>query len=209
MIAGGPGLVEGIGGNVGSVRSALRRLGLDPRPVRTPLDAMACDRLILPGVGTFGHLMQGLRDTGLDAAIRRFAAEGRPILGICVGMQVLADQGDEGPGAPGLGLVPGRVVELKASAGIRVPHMGWSDVRPTPAADLIPGSETGAPACFYFVHSFAFEAAEPSDIAATCEHGRPFAAAVQRGSVYGVQFHPERSQREGLDVLDRFLRLAA
>ena len=200
------GLVCTAGGNVGSVRNALRHLGFGPaiRDVTGPEQIGDCDRVILPGVGRFATVMARLRAGGLDEALVAHARRGRPLLGICAGMQVLAQTGDEGGPTAGLGLIPGHVRRLP-EAGVPIPHVGWNRVDPAGTSALF-GSDT-APRDFYFVHAWAFQPHDPADIAGTCEHGTRFVAAVGRGPVLGVQFHPEKSQRDGLALLARFVHV--
>lgn len=197
------GLVEGAGGNIASVRGALRRIGVIPRPVLTGDDLAACTAIVLPGVGAFPAVMRRLNERGLAEAIRLRVADGLYVLGICAGMQVLADEGDEFGPSPGLGLIPGRVQRLRAGDGLRLPHMGWNEVESQPASRLMPAAQKGS---FYFVHSYAFHPADFADATGFCNHGERFVAAVERGRVFGVQFHPEKSQRDGLLLLRRFVR---
>lgn len=197
------GLVCTAGGNVGSVRNALWHLGLGAavHDVTEPEQIGDCDRVILPGVGRFATVMARLRDGGLDEALVAHARRGRPLLGICAGMQVLAETGDEGGPTAGLGLVPGHVRRLP-EAGVPIPHVGWNRVDPAGDSPLF--GPDPAPRDFYFVHAWAMQPDEPADVAGTCEHGTRFVAAVARGPVLGVQFHPEKSQRDGLALLARF-----
>jgi glutamine amidotransferase len=201
------GLVTVGGGNIGSVRHALRRIGVEPLDVVRPEDVAACDRLILPGVGAFSAVMARLRAAGLDAAIIDHVRRERPLLGICVGMQVLAEMGEEGGPTAGLGLIPGRVERLPA-ADVRLPHVGWNDVQPLgrDAAGVLGDDDARD---FYFVHSYALVPDHDEDVRGRTDHGRLFASAVGRGPVFGVQFHPEKSQRAGLALLDRFRHLVA
>ncbi len=201
------GLINCGSGNYGSVRNALRFLGLDPLEVRRPAELDGCRAIILPGVGAFPTVMHRLRDAGLDDAIRRNVQErAKPFLGICVGMQVLADTGDEFGPTRGLGLIPGSVEPLRPAAGHRVPHIGWNSVRPARACPLFDG--LGGEPSFYFVHGFAFRTRHPEHTAATADHGGRFVAAVRRDNIFGVQFHPEKSQRDGLALLRRFAAFA-
>lgn len=188
-------------GNIHSVASAIRRLGYGVQ-LAAARDALeSADAIVLPGVGAFGPAIGRLRDRGLDAAIWDAVARGRPLLGICLGMQLLADSSEEDGEHTGLGLVPGRVVHLRATEGIRVPHVGWQDVRVRIDAPLFRRTPSGSH--FFFDHSFHFECAD--DVrAAVCEYGTEVTAAVQRGNVFGVQFHPEKSQTSGLRLLRSF-----
>lgn len=165
------------------------------------------DRLVLPGVGAFAACMGLLKASdGLVEAITEAAqTRGAPFLGVCVGMQLLADSGLEFGVTPGLGWIPGQVRRLEPrDPAAKVPHMGWNTVRP--ASPLFAG--LGFAPHMYFTHSFAFDPADPGDIAATCDHGGPFVAAVARDNVMGVQFHPEKSQGAGQRLLANFLELA-
>jgi imidazole glycerol-phosphate synthase subunit HisH len=191
-------VIDAGGANLGSVRYALERLGARPRLVRDA-DALAgATRVILPGVGAAAPAMALLRERGLDAALRRLQV---PLIGICLGMQLLYESSEEGEVAC-LGLLPGRVRAMRPSAGARIPHMGWNRLRVRRRSPLLEGLADGEQA--YFVHGFA----APVDDAciASCEHGGPFAAMVERGRVCGAQFHPERSSRAGATLLRNFLR---
>lgn len=192
--------------NVGSVLAAFGRIGATARITRAAADVIGASALVLPGVGAFNDGMDSLRAHGLVEPIRRKAAAGTPLLGICLGMQLLADVSEEFGEHEGLGLVPGRVVRLTPrSAAERVPNIGWCDVRPAAATRLFDRVEPGA--C-YFVHSYHLRCAEPRDEAASIEFGGgQVTAAIERGTVYGTQFHPEKSQDIGLAVLHNYARL--
>jgi imidazole glycerol-phosphate synthase subunit HisH len=193
-------LIDYGAGNLHSVHNALKAAGAaniavtaDPEVVRN------ADRIVLPGVGAFGACMAGLSGIPgmIDALDARVRGAGAPFLGVCVGMQLMAEAGEELGTHPGLGWIPGRVRALAPSAAVRVPHMGWNDVVPLTPHPLI------APGEAYFLHSFAFEG---ECVLATTEHGGPVAAAIGRDNMLGVQFHPEKSQRFGLALLERFLQ---
>ncbi|HEY0833522.1 MAG TPA: imidazole glycerol phosphate synthase subunit HisH, partial [Azospirillum sp.] len=160
-----------------------------------------------PGVGAFGDGMAALREKGLAEPLRRAAAAGTPLLGICLGMQLLAEESEEHGRHQGLGLIAGRAVRLTADQpGFRVPNMGWCDVAATRPGVLFPDGYH--PTSFYFVHSFHVECRDPADVAATIDFsGRPVAAALEAGNVYGAQFHPEKSQDAGLGLLANFVAL--
>jgi len=200
--AGGIAVVDGAGGNIASVRHALRRIGVESRTVSVAEDLAGCTGIILPGVGAFPAVMRRLQERGLAQAIRARVTDGLHVLGICAGMQVLADEGDEFGPSPGLGLIPGRVERLAGGPAQRLVHMGWNQVEPVPGSRLLPEPESRN---FYFVHSFAMKPQDPADIAGLCHHGATFAAAVERGRIFGVQFHPEKSQYDGLMLLRRFV----
>ena len=195
-------LIDYGAGNLRSVDNALRAAGADdvvvtadPRIVRT------ADRIVLPGVGAFGAAMNALASLGgmVEALNERVIAEAAPFLGICVGMQLMANAGEEMGIYPGLGWIGGTVRRLPDLPEIKVPHMGWNDV--TPAAGhpiLVPGEA-------YFLHSYAFDVDDPAERLAETDHGGSVTAAVGRANMLGVQFHPEKSQAYGLALLARFL----
>ncbi len=190
-------LVDSGGANIGSVRYALERLGVQAR-VSGDADAIrAADRVILPGVGAARPAMARLDALGLVPTLRALE---RPLLGICLGMQLLFESSEEG-GVACLGRLPGRVTRLPESPGVRVPHMGWNRLQPTRESSLLRGVGAGSQA--YFVHSYA--APVTDDCLAACGHGADFAAVVQRGNVAGAQFHPERSASVGARLLQNFL----
>lgn len=192
-------------GNLGSVRRALEDLGALPVVANHPGALFDANRLVLPGVGAFSEGMERLRAGGWVEAIQRQVRElGKPLLGICLGMQMLADDGEEGGATEGLGLVGGRVRRLDAlGCQLRIPHVGWNDVRHAGTNPLFTHVAQGTD--FYFVHSYAFRASTPDAVSATVEYGVPVTAAVRSRSVFGVQFHPEKSSRAGRQVLRNFL----
>ena len=191
-------LVDSGGANIGSVRYALERLGVQAAMSADAAVIRAADRVILPGVGAAGPGMARLNELALVDVLRSLT---QPLLGICLGMQLLFDGSEEGDVAC-LGLVPGRVRRMPEFPGIRVPHMGWNRLQRTRAASLLDGIPDGAQA--YFVHSYA--APVTDDCLARCGHGEDFAAVVQRGNVAGAQFHPERSAATGTRLLENFLK---
>ncbi|MES2859436.1 MAG: imidazole glycerol phosphate synthase subunit HisH [Pseudomonadota bacterium] len=195
--AGDVALIDAGGANLGSVRYALDRLGVVPRLVRDADALGSPDRIILPGVGAAAPAMALLQERGLDASLRHLQV---PLLGICLGMQLLYEGSDEGDVAC-LGLLPGRVWAMPPSPGLRVPHMGWNALVPLRASPLLDGIEPGAQV--YFVHGYA--ASVDAHCIAGCEHGAPFAAIVGQGRVAGMQFHPERSAAVGARLLANFL----
>jgi imidazole glycerol phosphate synthase, glutamine amidotransferase subunit len=173
-------------------------LTADPGVVR---DAVG---VVLPGVGHFGACMAALRAAGLDDLAREAARSGRPFLGVCIGMQMLFEGSDEAPGVAGLGVLAGRVTKLPAT--VKLPQIGWNTLEPVPGSALLAGLPD--PAWLYFVHSFAPETDE-SIVAAWCDYGRRFAAAVERGNLWATQFHPEKSGDAGLRLLANFVALCA
>ncbi len=193
-------------GNLRSVEKAVQRVGANA--VRTPDPEVAerADGLILPGVGAYAKAMERVRKQGLDELVARRVQEGRPVMGVCLGMQLLFDSSTELDGAQGLGLLPGPVGEISAN-GYKVPHIGWSPVRWARPSRLTEGLGEETP--FYFVHSFVPRPAEGSDVLGTAEYGERFACAVERPPLYGAQFHPEKSSAAGLRLLENFARICA
>ncbi len=192
--------------NLDSARRALEECGADVRIVTEGRELAGHERIVLPGVGAFPDAMRRLRAAGIETALQELVADGRtPVLGICLGMQLLAATGTEIEPAEGLGLVPADVVRLPSLDGERLPHIGWNEVDPVNGSPLFDGLPDGAD--FYFVHSFAVRCDEPGHVAATTPYGGGFCSAVENGLVFGVQFHPEKSQRNGFAVLRNFLAL--
>lgn len=195
-------------GNLGSVRRAFEDLGAQTLIAEHPAALYEADRIVLPGVGAFSEGMSRLRAGGWTGALDRLVRDdGRPLLGICLGMQMLADSGDEGGGGPGLGLIDGEVLRLDAlGCQLRIPHVGWNELAFTdsePLFDHIPQRSD-----FYFVHSYAFRTRRPEHVIATTDYGVPVVAAVRNRRVLGTQFHPEKSSKAGRQVLRNFLDLA-
>jgi len=192
-------------GNLTSVALALRHLGVDPLITRDPREVTAADRVVFPGVGAAGETMMNLRALGLDAAVRAVIAEGRPVLGICIGCQVIFQASEEDGGTPCLGILPGRVLRFRFPPGVsrKIPHMGWNEVRfrrPHPVFDAVPAGSQ-----FYFVHSYYPSPEEESLVLGTARYGEvDFPAAVARGSLVAVQFHAEKSGPPGLRILENF-----
>lgn len=190
-------LVDAGGANIGSVRFALRRLGVEATLTGDAEVIRDADRVILPGVSTAGTVMRRLRELDLVETLRKLD---KPLLGVCVGMQLLFEGSDEGD-VECLGLLPGRVAKLPSAPGIRVPHMGWNTLQPVRSNSLSAG--IGSDDRAYFVHSYA--APVTPDCVFSCGHGASFAAVVQRGNVAGAQFHPERSAGTGARLLRNFI----
>ena len=190
-------VIDAGGANFGSVCYALERLGVQPRIVRDADGLRDASKIILPGVGAAAQAMRLLRERGLGDVLSTLAV---PLLGICLGMQLLFESSEEGD-VSCLGLLPGRVRKLQAGAGLRVPHMGWNALRTERASTLLDGAEA---ANTYFVHSYAAPVTDAC--IASCTHGATFAAVVQQGNVVGMQFHPERSGAAGARLLLNFLQ---
>jgi glutamine amidotransferase len=193
-------------GNLRSVEKALEHVGADVLRTGDAAAAASADGLVLPGVGAFPKGMERIRELGLDVLIADRVAAGAPVLGICLGMQLLFASSAELGGASGLGLLEGSVTELDAP-GLKVPHMGWEPVHLEAESELTAGIDDGTP--FYFVHSFAARPADAGDVIGTAVWGERFAAIVARPPVYGAQFHPEKSSAVGLALLENFARLAS
>jgi imidazole glycerol-phosphate synthase subunit HisH len=190
-------LIDSGGANIGSVQYALERLGVNAQLTADPQVIAGADRVILPGVGAAGPGMARLRELELVDVVR---AVRQPLLGVCLGMQLLFDSSEEDE-TQCLGLVPGRVRKLAGAPGIRVPHMGWNTLKPLRGDSLLSGIQGGEQA--YFVHSYVAPVSE--DTLATSSHGEEFAAVVRRGNRWGAQFHPERSAAVGAKLLENFL----
>jgi glutamine amidotransferase len=194
--------------NIGSVRHALARAGFQDTVEATAASVPRASAVIIPGVGSFGDGMAGLREQGLAEPIRHAARAGVPLLGICLGMQMLASESDEHGHHEGLGLIEGRVVTLAPTdPRFRVPNIGWCDVRSLRSGVLF-GDRAGG--CFYHVHSYHLVPKDRGVVAATIHYsGQEVTVAVEHQNIFGVQFHPEKSQDDGLDLLARFVRHAA
>ncbi|EMI26608.1 imidazole glycerol phosphate synthase subunit HisH [Rhodopirellula europaea] len=188
-------------GNLRSVQKAVERSGVEAEITSDAGQIAAAERLILPGVGAFGDAIGEIRRRDLEKPIKDFIASGKPFLGICLGLQMLFEQGFEGGTHEGLGVLGGDVVAFELPAEFKVPHMGWNavDVK-TAGADL--GIQSGTH--FYFVHSYFVRPTDPSVVALTCDYGGEFCAAVRRGNLMATQFHPEKSQGDGLRLMQRF-----
>jgi glutamine amidotransferase len=194
-------------GNRRSVQKALEHVGARASITRDYDALRACDGLVLPGVGAFPLAMRNLHELGLVELVGERVRAGTPLLGICLGMQLLFDRSEEIEPTAGLGLIAGEVSALR-TGGLRVPHIGWNEVRfelPSPLTAGLPAA--GCP--FYHVHSFAAQPAEPADVVGTSEYGERFATIVERGRVFGTQFHPEKSSTDGLTMLRSFVALCA
>jgi glutamine amidotransferase len=190
-------------GNLRSVEKALEHVGADPEVTRDHRRIGAADGIVLPGVGAFPKAMEEVRRLGFDELLAERVAAGTPVLGICLGLQLLFEGSSELGGAEGLGLLDGEVAELQTD-GLKVPQIGWNPIawrRPSPLTEGLP-----APCAFYHVHSFTPLPRRPEDVLGTGEYGGEFVSAVERPPVYGVQFHPEKSGPHGLRLLRNFAR---
>ena len=193
-------------GNRRSVEKAFERAGARPIVTSDHDEVGAADGLVVPGVGAFPKAMENLCRLGLDEVIARRLADGTPVLGICLGLQLLFESSSELGGADGLGLLPGRVTALDAGSG-KLPHIGWNLVRWGHESPLTAGLPEAC--AFYHVHSFVPRPAGPADVLGWGEYGERFVTAVEREPLYGVQFHPEKSSQHGLRLLENFARICA
>ena len=194
-------------GNILALQNVYKRLNIEVSLARTPEDLRAASKLILPGVGAFDRAMELIEGSGMRATLDEMVLQRKvPVLGICVGMQMLSQSSDEGQ-RPGLGWIPGRVRAFKSlgQAGLMLPHLGWNDVRPAAPTRLFTQLESDAR--FYFLHSYYMECDRGQDVAAVCSYGVDFACAVSAGSIHGVQFHPEKSHHYGTQLLKNFADL--
>lgn len=199
------GIINYNAGNIFSVSSAFRHLGLHPHLVTKPDELNSLTHLILPGVGSYAHCYDKLKSAGLVGKIREWVLEKKkPLLGICVGMQLLSDYGEEMGGSEGLGLIRGVVRRMPKVEDFRIPHVGWNEISLREDEYFSAGQLNGD---YYFDHSFSFCPASATNILATVHHGVEIVAAVKSGNLVGTQFHPEKSQSKGLNLLRTFVRL--
>jgi len=193
-------------GNFASVLRMIQKAGGEARLVDSPSDLRGADKIILAGIGAFDNGMTSLRDGGWTDALNEAALDRKvPVLGICLGMQLMLQSSEEG-NMPGLGWVEGEVRRLRPppDSGLKVPHMGWNTVTVTRENELFPAEDDQR---FYFVHSYYADCAQPDVVVATSQHGSPFTAALKKDNIYGVQFHPEKSHRFGMAILRNFLAI--
>ena len=187
------------------MEKALAALGEQPEVTRDPQVIRTADKVILPGVGAFGDAMENLRRFGLVEPIRQVVEKGTPFLGICLGMQLLFESSEESPGVEGLSLLPGKILRIPPQEGLKIPHMGWNSLQVRPGARLFRGLPEEP--YFYFVHSYYLKAGEEAIVAATTQYGVEIHASVERGNLFGCQFHPEKSSAVGRTILKNFAGL--
>jgi glutamine amidotransferase len=192
-------------GNLHSIGMGLRRRGLDVRVTDDPRALDDAAAVVMPGDGAYGPAMARLQELGLAERVRAYIRSGRPFLGVCLGMQLLFEASEEGGPHPGLGVLPGRVVRLPGA--VKVPHMGWNQLRIERPSPLLEGVVSGDYA--YFVHSYFCTPSDPALVAATASYGCDITAVAGRGNVWATQFHPEKSGTLGARILDNFARWAA
>lgn len=194
-------------GNLRSVQKAFERVGHEAIITDDPAELMGAERVVLPGVGAFEDAIAELRRRDLVGPIRDLVASGKPMLGVCLGMQLLFDVSYEGGEWEGLGILPGKVVRFEVPPEYKVPHMGWNGCHVAQRSPVLDGIEEGTH--FYFVHSYHCVPSDPSVVALTAEYHRPFVAAVCRDNLFATQFHPEKSQTNGLRLLKNFAELGS
>lgn len=192
-------------GNLRSVQKGFEKVGSPAIISRDPEEIKRADRLVLPGVGAFPECMRNLSRLGLVPPILEFLQSGRPFLGICLGLQLLFDESEEFGLHEGFKVVPGRVKAFDRNMGLKIPHMGWNQVYYRKETPIFRGIENGS--FFYFVHSYYVDPESESDIAAETDYGIKFTCAIARGNTFAVQFHPEKSQENGLKILTNFSKL--
>ena len=189
-------------GNLKSVEKALIFLGETPVITRDREELLAADKVILPGVGAFGDAMDRLHQYGLVDVIKEVVKKGTPFLGICLGLQLMFESSEESPGVEGLGLLPGKILKIPETPGMKVPHMGWNEIRGLKSG-LFDGVVEGE--MVYFVHSYCVPVGEYS--IATCDYQIAFSAAIRKGNFWGCQFHPEKSAGVGEKIIENFLKM--
>lgn len=190
-------------GNLHSVQNALSALGEESKISANPEEILAAERIILPGVGAFGDAMARLRQRGLDKTIYRAVELDKPLLGICLGLQLMFEHSEEDPGVKGLGLFEGGSVKIPKTGDIKIPHMGWNSLKMSKSSRLL--ADLGDEPYVYFVHSYYIQPADKSVVAAYTEYGSPLDVAVERGNTMAVQFHPEKSGEVGMKILKNFI----
>ena len=192
-------------GNIKSVEKAMTFLGQEAAVTRDKDTILSADKVILPGVGSFGDAMGKIRQYGLESVIRQVAESGTPFLGICLGLQLLFEQSDESPGVPGLGILKGKILRIPETEGLKIPHMGWNSLAFPVKGRLFSGLPEEP--YVYFVHSYYLEAADEQIVTAVAEYGTRIHASVEQGNVFACQFHPEKSSDAGLHILKNFVEL--
>lgn len=191
-------------GNIESVRKAFEYIGAEVVVSSDPKVLMDCEGAVLPGVGSFGDAMDNLRASGFEAPIKEYIASGKPMLGICLGLQLLFESSEESPGAVGLGVLKGKILRIPAAEGLKIPHMGWNSLDVKPGAKIFEG--VGEEPYVYFVHSYYLKA-EEDIVTATADYGVTIHASVAKGNLWACQFHPEKSGKVGIALLENFIRL--
>lgn len=194
-------------GNIRSVEKALAAIGEEAVVTRDAEELLKAERVILPGVGSFGDAMRKLEEFQLTEVIREIVRKGTPFLGICLGLQLLFEESEESPGVKGLGILPGKILRIPDKEGLKVPHMGWNSLDFPREGKLFAGIKEGS--YVYFVHSYYLKAAKEDIVTATADYGVKVHASVEAGNVFACQFHPEKSSDVGLAILRNFVQIRA
>ena len=192
-------------GNLRSVEKALAALGETPVITRSPEEILAADKVILPGVGSFGDAMGKIRDYGLEEVIHQVVEKDIPFLGICLGLQLMFESSEESPGVSGLGILKGRILRIPDKEGLKIPHIGWNSLHLTNNGRLFEGLEENS--YVYFVHSYYLKAEDPEIVKASAWYGTDIHASVEKGNIFACQFHPEKSSDVGLHILKNFAEI--
>lgn len=192
-------------GNIKSVEKALQYLGEETCVTRDPEEILAAEKVILPGVGAFGDAMQKLHQYGLVEVIKEVVNRRKPLLGICLGLQLLFESSEESPGVEGLGILKGKIVRFPEDAGVKIPHVGWNSLQYPNSGRLFANVPENA--FVYFVHSYYLKAEDPQIVTASAWYGTPIHASVEKDQVFACQFHPEKSSETGLRILKNFVML--
>ena len=192
-------------GNIKSVENAFRYLGADICVTRDPKEILKADRVILPGVGAFGDAMKKLNEYNLTEVIRTVAGSGTPFMGICLGLQLLFDSSDESEGVSGLSILPGKIRKIPDAPGLKIPQIGWNDLKYPNKGRLFEGIDEGS--YVYFVHSYYLDADDKSIVTATTDYATTIEASVEKDNVFACQFHPEKSAEVGMEILRNFLKV--
>ena len=199
------GIIDYDAGNLKSVEKALISLGEEPIATRNREEILSADKIILPGVGAFGDAMEKLNHYGLTKVIREAADRKIPLLGICLGLQLLFETSEEACGVKGIGILPGRILKIPSCPGIKIPHMGWNSISIKAGSRLFQGVQDQA--YVYFVHSYYLQAEDENIVAAYTEYGTKLHVAVEKDNIFACQFHPEKSSHVGLKILKNFVEL--
>lgn len=189
-------------GNLQSVKKALDFIGADSVITDNAEEILSADRVLLPGVGSFGDAMESMRAKKLDETVKKYAESGKPFLGICLGLQLLFEESEESPGVKGLGIFKGKIKRFSPDMGLKIPHIGWNSISIKQDCPIFGGIRENS--YVYFVHSYYLEAQNPDDVAAVTNYGIDFHSAVGKGNVFATQFHPEKSGDVGIAILKNF-----